>query len=380
MKQQMKNYIHRLLQHFLYDILRPYIVRFVRHFIKHHLAYLIIFIAVSSSLIVLSPGKTSLENIYPPDTSQTPDNPIIDRTSLTNFGQDIMNGRTILLVTDNPYWDKVMIKGSIPADFKIQSQSSPYIIELPENFIEKINNEEVNSVFSKSIEGMSVQSIYDAQYIYINCQKNYPLRIYVDTVDTNILHIDIAKTENPYHSLVVIDPGHGGSDPGAINGDVCEKDIVLDIALRMEHKLKDLGVNTVYTRSTDKELYHRWITDYTNFLKPDAFVSIHNNSYEEPGPNGIATYYYTTGDYQKKERISLAQTLQDSLIKEFPKWTDMGIEKRDYWVVRKSDHPGALIEFGYISNPNDLANLIKPEIRERASNAIAAGINSFLKK
>ncbi|MGE4283665.1 MAG: N-acetylmuramoyl-L-alanine amidase, partial [Clostridia bacterium] len=76
----------------------------------------------------------------------------------------------------------------------------------------------------------------------------------------------------------------------------------------------------------------------------------------------------------------LATLLQDSLIKEFPDWTDMGIEKRDYWVVRKSDSPGALIEFGYISNPSDLANLVKPEIREKASNAIVSGIGSFLKK
>ncbi|MGE4283666.1 MAG: N-acetylmuramoyl-L-alanine amidase, partial [Clostridia bacterium] len=348
MKQKTKDSIRQLLLHFLYDILRPYVIRFVRHFIKYHIPYLCVLTAALITLILLSPETINHEN-YNVDLSEKPSTISAPSPSNMNGGtaqQYFMTDKSIIFDTGNAYWDKLTIQGNVPAQYQLTSENTPYIIELPENFINEIDTSELNKIISKSILGFSIKSIYDSQYIYLNCDKNYPLRIYIDTMNENILHIDIAKNENPYHSLVVIDPGHGGSDPGAINGDICEKDIVLDIALRMEHKLKDIGVNTIYTRNIDKELYYRWITDYTNFLKPDAFISIHNNSYEKPGPNGIATYYYTSEDSSKDQIIKLATLLQDSLIKEFPDWTDMGIEKRDYWVVRKSDSPGALIEFG----------------------------------
>lgn len=282
--------------------------------------------------------------------------------------------------TISPYWDKITILGESEIDINVKKGNNGLVLELPKGFICYSDRSFIEEIKGTDIIELEVKNIKNHQYLFIQHLPKAKTRIYRDTLNPKKLHIAIAKKENPYPYKVVIDPGHGGFDPGASYNGVHEKNIVLDIALRMEHKLKDLGIDTIYTRRTDKfiDLYERaYISNRTN---PDAFISIHNNANKNTSPRGIGTYLYTPRGFQKKERVALATAVQESLIEEFPDWKDWGLIWRNFCVIRETKNPSILIEFGFLSNQKDRELLQKAEIRDRAASAIAKGINKFIHK
>lgn len=299
----------------------------------------------------------------------------------TNEEEKILDAEKVFIEidTDSPYWEKVIIYGKHEIDINVKNGKQGLVMEFPKNFIvngERSFKDEVNGT---TILDLEVTNIDNHQYLFLQHKADMPVRIYKDSLEPNIIHIAIAKTLNPYPFKVILDPGHGGFDSGASHFGVHEKDIVLDIALRMEHKLKDLGIDAIYSRRTDKfvELHDR--ANMSNKINPDAFISIHINAAPIESPRGIATFLYTPNGFQKKEREELARAIQDSLIEEFPDWKDWGILREGFYVIKYTKNPSVLVEFGFLSNPEDRAMLVKEDVRERAAKAIAKGIDIFLK-
>lgn len=286
---------------------------------------------------------------------------------------------TLSINFKNPYWNIVTIDGKREVALNYKEGVHGILIELPKNFLFNGDFSFADEVEGTTILDLELKEIGDNQYLFLQHPPQIPTRIYKDTLDPKKIYIAIAKSYNPYPYKVVLDPGHGGFDPGASYFGVHEKDIVLDIALRMEHKLKDLGIDVVYTRSTDEfiDLYER--AYISNDINPNAFISIHNNASKSTAPRGIGTYLYTPNGYQKEERTALATYVQESLTSEFPDWKDWGILWENFCVTRETNNPSILIEFGFLSNPKDRDLLQKEEIRERAAKAITRGINSFVK-
>lgn len=158
--------------------------------------------------------------------------------------------------------------------------------------------------------------------------------------------------------IICIDPGHGGSDVGAvgrINGkSVYEKDITLSIALPLRDMLTSAGAKVIMTRATDKDVYAAWddaVTelqarcDVANKAGADAFVSIHIDSFSNPSVDGTTAYYYPKNSNDLLLAQMLHQACMDSL--SIP---DRGVRSNDFYVNVHTSMPSVLMEMGFITN------------------------------
>lgn len=185
--------------------------------------------------------------------------------------------------------------------------------------------------------------------------------------------------------LIAIDAGHGGNDSGAtgkINGKlvVMEKDLNLDIALRLYELLKQAGANVVLLRDRDvtMSLYSR--PETANAMNADLLVSIHNNSAETSAPNGAEVLYYDKVGAEAYGITSseLAAYIQKELVRETG-LRDRGIVNCPHLaVLNKSLMPAVIIEGGFLSNPNDLQVMLTEEFKEGYAAAAARGIINAL--
>lgn len=171
--------------------------------------------------------------------------------------------------------------------------------------------------------------------------------------------------------VICIDAGHGGADPGAINGKYQEKNAALGIALKIGDKLTQKGHKVVYTRSTDKVLGLQARCDISNVAKADAFVSIHCNSAENKDASGIETFQYPgVGGITKR----LAANVQNSLSVNFPEEKDRGVKEAKYYVLKNTKAPAILVEVGFISHDETAEKLFRFSYQEKLARVIVEGI------
>jgi len=192
---------------------------------------------------------------------------------------------------------------------------------------------------------------------------------------------------------VMIDPGHGKKDTGAIGSRFKEKDIVLQIARRLRTRLIKAGYRVVMTRSGDKFLSLKERTDLCNKVKPDVFVSIHCNSAKAKTASGLETYCLTPageasfgankpqsaaeiGNATDKANARLAYEIQKSTLRSTAA-TDRGVKHARFFVLKNIRCPGILIETGFISNKKEEGKLASSAYQEKIALGIANGISSF---
>ncbi len=174
------------------------------------------------------------------------------------------------------------------------------------------------------------------------------------------------------NKVIVIDPGHGGNDTGAMRGNTLEKDLTLDIALKLRKVLKEKGFNKVImTRTSDTTLSLADRVRIANDYNADLFVSIHINSSVKSEINGIETHYYSDRGYD------VAKVIHKELISNISA-TDRGLFKSKFYVINHTEAPAVLLELGFISNEQE-KNLLTSERRQTDSaQAIADGIVNYL--
>ena len=110
---------------------------------------------------------------------------------------------------------------------------------------------------------------------------------------------------DPEHPLIIVDPGHGGTDEGCYADGVLEKDINLEIAKKLREELVESGYRVILTRETDTYMTKEQRAEAANRYGADAFVSIHQNTYEEEEPTGIETWYDGTDPSRDSRRLAL---------------------------------------------------------------------------
>jgi len=176
---------------------------------------------------------------------------------------------------------------------------------------------------------------------------------------------------------VCIDPGHGGSQPGAVgpNGTL-EKDITLAVSLKLRDILKAQGFEVVMTRETDKDVRTRpqenelqARCNVANNAKGDYFVSIHCNAAESKTAHGTETWY---SDKDNKSKV-LAKCIQTELVKQI-KRTDRGVKIGNYYVTNCTKMPAVLVELAFISNPEEEKLLKDSTFQYKCALGIANGI------
>jgi N-acetylmuramoyl-L-alanine amidase len=175
--------------------------------------------------------------------------------------------------------------------------------------------------------------------------------------------------------VVLIDPGHGGRDSGAVGiGGLREKDIILPISKKIAEVLQQNGVQVVLTRSSDYFVTLPGRVKMAERVDADIFVSIHANSAGagRPDVSGLETYYYDTG-------LSLARIVHRSILQSV-NVRDRGVRKARFYVLRKSSMPSILVETGYMTGRQDMAKLRSASYRNQMAEAIARGILQYLQR
>ncbi|MHB2009357.1 MAG: N-acetylmuramoyl-L-alanine amidase [Acidobacteriaceae bacterium] len=215
---------------------------------------------------------------------------------------------------------------------------------------------------------------------------------------------------------IVIDAGHGGHDSGTIGPDgVEEKDIALDVALRLGHLLQQrLGAEVIYTRRTDRFVPLEERTAIANAAHADLFLSIHANSSSDPEVRGVETYFlnftaspdamavagrenadsnrsvYELSDLVRKITLSdkidesrefagdVQQQLYGGLLSGNPGMKNRGVKQAPFVVLIGAQMPSILAEISFLTNPEDAAELARPTYRERLAEALYRGVAEYV--
>lgn len=259
--------------------------------------------------------------------------------------------------------------------------------------------------------------IKEAKNLYINMNESSSQ---TNTTTTITPPISAATTASATKKKIVIDPGHGGKDCGAIGvAKVCEKVIVLEVAKYLQAELKKRGYSTYMTRDNDRfiDLIDR--TKFANDKGADLFVSIHANSIPvgKKSPSGIETYFLSTNRSQKALKVAEAENIGDiATMNHFSKQTflhtinnhrliassklaidiqagmvgsvrtkyknviDGGVRDGPFWVLAGALMPSVLIEIGYVSHANEGRLLINKDYQKLLALGIADGIEDYLDK
>jgi N-acetylmuramoyl-L-alanine amidase len=210
---------------------------------------------------------------------------------------------------------------------------------------------------------------------------------------------------------VVIDPGHGGDDHGVMTASgVREKDIVLDIGIRLGRLLQSLGAEVVYTRAGDYFVPLEARTTMANREQADLFISIHANSSPDASIRGIETYYlnFTSspealalaqrenavnqrslgelrGVVQKiaqQEKLyesrEFATTVQQSLARALPDERNRGVKEAPFVVLTGATMPAILSEISFMTNGQEERRLVDPAYRQKVAEALYAGVSEYI--
>jgi len=177
---------------------------------------------------------------------------------------------------------------------------------------------------------------------------------------------------------VMLDPGHGGLEPGAIAAfpNVVEKDINLNIAKLCRRYVKrgDFLYRPYMTRSRDRTL--SLVDRVKKSIKKDvdAFVSFHCNSWSDPEVEGVEVYF-KPGSVLSRH---LAQNVHDELLANMPGHKDRGVKPGNYYVIRENEEPAILIEFEFLSNPMTAAYLFDADNQRMLAKCVGDAIEYFL--
>jgi len=177
--------------------------------------------------------------------------------------------------------------------------------------------------------------------------------------------------------VVLIDPGHGGRDPGAVANSVREKDVVLSVGLRAGQLLQQMGYTVVYSRTDDREVELAPRVQLAEQVRADVFVSVHANAVDPrmSQVNGIETFHAASSAAGRRlaefiQREALAATGAN----------DRRVKTARFYVVTRTSMPSVLLETGFVTNPQEARNLSNPAYQDRLATAIARGVAGYLQQ
>jgi N-acetylmuramoyl-L-alanine amidase len=168
---------------------------------------------------------------------------------------------------------------------------------------------------------------------------------------------------------IVIDVSHGGKDAGALVNGIEEKDIILDIAQRIQKLNKNQNTEIILTRDIDEFLSLSERTEKINEIKPDYVISLHANQVANENVNGIQIFLA-----DNDQRFDKSGELAIKLLQSFT-FSNVEIKKGDFYILKNIDAPGALIELGFLSNAEDFQNLTTENGKQKLALSILNALN-----
>lgn len=211
--------------------------------------------------------------------------------------------------------------------------------------------------------------------------NNKPFRVVVD-INKPVPPMVFNYTPGLQNKTIVIDPGHGGTDPGAVGpGKTTEKAVNLAISLKVKALLEKAGAKVVLTRTGDSDVYGpnasavnelKARATVGNARKADLFLSVHANSFGNPTVGGTATYYYQKTPYD----TMLARAIQANMAPAGG-LQDRGVSAANFYVIKQTIMPAVLVETAFISNPDEEKLLNDPVFQQKIAQGIVQGMENF---
>ena len=203
---------------------------------------------------------------------------------------------------------------------------------------------------------------------------------------------DASRDKNTKRAIF-LDPGHGGSDSGAVENGVREKDLTLSVYNKVSSRLASLGYTVLTSRNTDKDVGLVSRADQANKSNADMFLSIHFNAGGRGTAYGIETYYYkheqgyepeiNKDNHNSPERIEksrkLANKIQQNLLYKTGAY-DRGVKRASFAVLRETSIPSILVELGFIDNQEEVNKIKTNEYQEKLADGIVDGIVEYYKQ
>ena len=205
--------------------------------------------------------------------------------------------------------------------------------------------------------------------------KIHVMEIYVPKVERKAhkYYVEPGSPQRDYYK-VFVDAGHGGHDSGAPGFGKNESQVSLEIAKKVEQKLKEKNIHVKMSRETDKYLELKERAELANDYRPDAFVSIHLNSADIESAHGTETYCHP----DKLMYKPLAMEIQNHAIAQTGS-RDRGVKTSNLAVLRETNMPSALFETGFISNKAEYNKLTDPSYQDKLAIGVANGVEQYLK-
>ncbi|MDD3770354.1 N-acetylmuramoyl-L-alanine amidase [Sulfuricurvum sp. IAE1] len=217
---------------------------------------------------------------------------------------------------------------------------------------------------------------------------------------------------------IVIDPGHGGKDSGAVGNGFMEKNIVLEISMQFAEKLRGMGYTVYMTRSNDTFIELKDRTKFANDKEADLFISVHANAIPKTSDpmlaQGIETYFLSPGRSERAMRVAALENSEDmnemgqygklsflsflntekiiasnklaidlqkgmlsNLRKQFPNVRDNGVREGPFWVLVGAQMPAVLLEVGYISHPDESARIADEKYQKWMVEGLVEGVARY---
>jgi len=241
---------------------------------------------------------------------------------------------------------------------------------------------ETADTFSKRISTVNAGTIFnyedrenDFYKVTIGNGKKAYIPYWLVNANFATIESDSQLPQGIEHAKIVIDPGHGGDDPGAVVtfSEKHEADHTLTTALLLKKELENLGATVILTRESDKSVSLENRAQLSNREKANAFISLHFDS----GPNSNASG--TTGYYFTSTSENLAQTVNKYIARNLT-LKSQGTKFQNFLVLRENKQPSILLELGYLNNPDDNKLIESTEYQENIAKSIASALKEYFQQ
>ncbi|MDM5231790.1 N-acetylmuramoyl-L-alanine amidase [Lysinibacillus pakistanensis] len=292
-----------------------------------------------------------------------------------------VDGYYLTVVNDLPGY--IVVNSTEDAVVENPSNPNPTPPSVSGDLLGRVTVDNLNIRKEANATSTVVSKLRKGEYVQVNRINGYWAQVTYKGQEGYIHKSYIKLLNQSDHPLkdrvIIIDPGHGGTDSGNTFGTIYEKDVVLKVSKLVERKLAATGANVLMTRTDDVYPTLPDRVDFTNVNYGEIFISIHANSVlNNTTANGTETFYaMTSGD--KQESIDLATFVNNQIVNDL-KMRNRGVKNEQFYVIRNTIIPAILVELGFLTNSEDRAKLTDDHYVELFAESIYKGIVEYYSK
>lgn len=241
----------------------------------------------------------------------------------------------------------------------------------------------LNMRSSPSMEAERIALLPLGTMVEVIAENGAWFQILLSSGETGWVFAEFVAISNPRAvslagQVILIDPGHGGRDPGAVGPTgLLEKEVVLDVSLRVADRLRQAGATVILTRENDSTVSLTERVNLATAANAGIFVSIHTNAHTNTAIGGTETFFFQHNTFAPASRL-LAEYIQRELVRGLG-LLDRRVKHGNFHVIREATMPSVLVELAFTSNPQEEALMRTNDFRQNSADAIFRGIDAYFR-